>query len=194
MSFLGVFPLGLYVVLHYWTNISSLGGPEAFNRALSESRDHVGFLALEILLGLAIAIHTFVGLRLLILSRPNNHLQRHFRNLKFLLHRLAALGVGLFIVAHVVKARIMPAFTPAGAESFAGMREAFHEPITLAVYALGNLGIAFHLANGLWTFLITWGLTVTPRSQRVSQVLSILFFLVLAGMAGAAIFGFLREP
>ena len=60
--------------------------------------------------------------------------------------------------------------------------------------ALGNLGIAFHLANGLWTFLITWGLTVTPRSQRVSQVLSILFFLVLVGMAGTSIFGFLREP
>ena len=192
MSFLGVFPLGLYIVAHYWTNISSLGGPTAFDAALRKSREHVGLLALEIILGLAIAVHTVVGLRLLMLWRPNNHLQRHFTNFKFLLQRIAAVGVGLFIIAHVINARVRPAFTAAGTETWAGMREAMHEPLTLAVYVLGNLGIDFHLANGLWTFLITWGLTVTPRSQRISQALSILFFLVLASMAGLSIYGFMQ--
>ena len=36
------------------------------------------------------------------------------------------------------------------------------------VYALGVLCSVYHLANGIWTFLITWGITVGPQSQARS--------------------------
>ena len=85
MSLLGIAPLGVYVVLHLWTNLSSLGGPESYNAALAASRRHPAFLFLEVLLGLAILAHTVVGVRLMLRWRPNNLEERTFGNLKFLL-------------------------------------------------------------------------------------------------------------
>ncbi len=192
MSALGMVPLSVYVVLHLWTNLSSLGGPAAFDLALRQSRHHPAFLALEVLLGLAILVHTVFGVLLMFRWRPNRLSVEYFRNFKFLLQRLAGIGVGLFLLAHVVKARILPAMSPQGIESWLGMREAFSEPITLLVYVLGMLGISFHLANGLWTALITWGFTVTPSSQRISQAVSMVFFAALLLMAGLSIYGFLQ--
>lgn len=192
MSLLGIAPLGAYVVLHLWTNLSALGGPKAYNDALLQSRSHPAFLFLEILLGIAILAHTVVGLRLIKRWRPNNLEQRTFGNLKFLLQRVAGIGVGLFIVAHVIKARILPAMSPQGVESWSGMREALSEPITLAVYVLGTLGVSYHLANGLWTALITWGFAVTPKAQRQAQALAFAALFLLLGMSGLSIYGFLQ--
>jgi succinate dehydrogenase / fumarate reductase, cytochrome b subunit len=192
MSLLGIVPLGVYVVLHLWTNLSSLGGAESYNAALLASRRHPAFLVLEVLLGLAILVHTVLGLRLLLRWRPNNLEERTFGNLKFMLQRVAGLGVGAFIVAHVIKARILPAMSPAGVETWHGMREALSEPVTMTVYVLGLLGVSYHLANGLWTALITWGLTVTPQAQRRSQALAFVALIVLLGMSGLSLYGFLQ--
>lgn len=195
MSFLGVVPLGVYVVLHLWTNLSSLGGAQRYDLALESSRNHPAFLALEVLLGAALLIHTVVGIGLLTRWRPSGGSTRYFRGLKFLLQRVAGIGVGLFIVAHVVKARILPAVQQAGGhENWAGMHEALSEPLTLTVYVLGLAGTSYHLANGLWTFLITWGLTVTPRAQQRAQWVSAAFLVVLLLMSGLSLYGFLQAP
>ena len=42
-------------------------------------------------------------------------------------------------------------------------------PLIFAFYTAGILSAGFHLGNGLWTFLITWGITVGKRAQRISQ-------------------------
>jgi succinate dehydrogenase / fumarate reductase cytochrome b subunit len=192
MSALGLFPLGTYVVLHLWTNLSSLKGAESFDQALRESRHHPAFIALELLLGLAFVLHIGFGLLLMFRWRPNRLSVEYFGNFKFLLQRVAGIGVGLFLLAHVINARIQPALTPAGFESWQGMRQALSEPVTFTVYVLALLGVSFHLANGLWTFLITWGLTVTPSSQRISQGVSLALFAVLLLMSGLSLYGFLQ--
>lgn len=192
MSLLGIAPLGIYVVWHLWTNLSALGGPEAYNAALMASRRHPAFLFLEVLLGIAILVHTVIGIRLMVRWRPNNLEQRTFGNLRFFLQRVAGLGVAAFIVAHVIKARILPSMSPAGVETWHGMREALSEPVTMTVYVLGLLGVSYHLANGLWTALITWGFTVTPRAQRRSLYLAFGALAVLLVMSGLSLYGFLQ--
>lgn len=193
MSFLGVFPLGIYVVLHLWTNLSAWGGPVAFNTTLQASRHHPAFLVLELLLGAAILIHLTIGIRLILRWRPNTARVPTFSNLKFTLQRLSGLGLALFLVAHLINARIMPALDGRGVEDYCGLREAYlHHKATLPVYILGLLGIAFHLANGLWTFCLTWGFTVTPRSQRVVQTLSFVVFVALLALSAAVLYGFMQ--
>lgn len=193
MSFLGVFPLGIYVVLHLWTNLSSLGGPTAFNNALQGSRHHPAFLFLELLLGLAILLHLFVGIRLILRWRPNLIRVPTFSNLQFTLQRLSGLGLALFLVAHVINARLAPAWDGRGMENFCGMRHVFyHDKLTLPVYILGLLGISFHLANGFWTFCLTWGLTPTVRAQRLMRWLSIIFFMTLLALSGLVLYGFMQ--
>jgi succinate dehydrogenase / fumarate reductase cytochrome b subunit len=73
------------------------------------------------------------------------------------------------------------------------MAEGLQEPVTLAVYALGILGAAYHLANGIWQASIGWGFTVTQAGMRRVQWISMAAFLVLLAMGYAAVWGFVRS-
>lgn len=193
MSILGLFPLGIYVVLHLWTNLASLGGPTTYNHALLASRSHPTFLALEVLLALAFLAHIVIGIIIVIKWRPNNLRVRKFSNLKFMLQRITGMGILLFLVVHVYNARISPAMKQAGGmENWHGMRKALHEPLTLIVYILALLGVSFHLANGFWTFLLTWGVTVTPKAQKIAQAISAILLVTLLAMSAVTIYGFLQ--
>jgi len=68
----------------------------------------------------------------------------------------------------------------------------FHMP-TLVVYVLGVLGIAYHLANGFWSFMtMGWGGTVSKSGIRWMERVSILVFVVLLVIGAAAIYGLYR--
>ena len=56
-------------------------------------------------------------------------------------------------------------------------------------YALGIVCSVYHLANGIWTTLITWGITVGPNAQRKAGYVCAVFGVVL-GLVGL---GTLRE-
>jgi succinate dehydrogenase / fumarate reductase cytochrome b subunit len=53
------------------------------------------------------------------------------------------------------------------------------------LYALGMLACVYHLANGLWTMGITWGLWTSPRAQRWANIpcAAIGVFLAVTGLA-----------
>ena len=38
----------------------------------------------------------------------------------------------------------------------------------LGFYIICIVSAVFHFANGLWSFCVSWGITVTPRSQQIS--------------------------
>ncbi len=196
MSLLGIVPLGAYVVAHLWTNLYSLGGDKVFDEHLKTTNSSPAFIFLEVFgLGLPILVHAWMGLKIIARGRPNIGSYRFFSNLRFGLQRLSGLGVLLFLGAHVVKARILPAFgygehLVGGHESYAGMQAAFAEPATLTVYALGILGVAYHLGNGVWGAGMTLGLTTTPKAQARMEKVSMVFFLVLLAMGYLAIWGF----
>lgn len=192
MSILGIVPLGAYVVAHLWTNLYSLGGEKLFDARIKETSSSPVFIFLEVFgLGLPILIHAGIGLRIMMKGRPNIKNYRTLRNLKYGLQRLSGLGVLLFLGAHVVKARIMPAMQGTH-ETWQGMHEAFSEADTLTVYALGILGIAYHLGNGVWGAGLTLGLTVTPQAQARMERVSFAFFVLLLAMGYLSIWGFLH--
>jgi len=51
-------------------------------------------------------------------------------------------------------------------------------------YLIGVLACTFHLANGIWTAGITWGLWLTPKAQSRASVACAIFgvFIGLAGI------------
>jgi len=58
------------------------------------------------------------------------------------------------------------------------------------LYAIGVLSCVFHLANGIWTFGITWGLWVTPQSQRRANYACAVFGVLLGVVGLSALGGF----
>jgi len=193
LTLFGLFPLGVYVVLHLWTNLYSLAGAEAFNRASAESRGNPAFLFLEVFgLGVPLLAHTVIGLLEIRRGRPNNQRYGFLDNLRYLLQRVSAIGLLLFIGAHVWRARLAPAMDGRH-EDFAGMREALSEPITLVVYALGMLGVSYHLANGLQTAATRTGLVVSEAGRRRMTWVAGAVMVMLLAMSGLAITGFLLD-
>ena len=120
-------------------------------------------------------------------GEPNVVREPKFRNWKYLLQRVSAIGVLLFVPAHVYKTKIEP-WSQGFTINFAHMHEGLSEPLTFAVYALAMLGVAFHLANGLWLAGITWGVWVGPKAQRRGEILSIVFGVALLALAFVSIF------
>ena len=45
------------------------------------------------------------------------------------------------------------------------VRDTFKNPVMLVLYTIFVLAACFHAFNGLWTAMITWGVTLTKKSQ-----------------------------
>ena len=78
-------------------------------------------------------------------------------------------------------------FRPFNAASTAGL--ALQSTTWMVIYLVGILSCVFHLANGIWTMGITWGVWTSPRGQARATVLCGVFGLTLAGVAVGALFG-----
>jgi succinate dehydrogenase / fumarate reductase cytochrome b subunit len=116
---------------------------------------------------------------------------RYFGSLRYWLQRASAVGLLAFLGAHLWLAWAQPRFFEGHAEPFADIaHEMHHETATLVVYILGVLAIAYHLANGLWSFFsMGWGVTISKSAIGWLEKVAILTFLVLLGIGWAAIYG-----
>ena len=64
------------------------------------------------------------------------------------------------------------------------------DPLYFLIYVVGVLSTVFHFTNGLWTFCITWGLTVGPQAQRAAQQMSAALFLIMGTTSVAILVAF----
>jgi len=192
-SLSGVIPVGLFVLMHFYTNSFSVKGPQAYDERLASINRLPFMQAFEVLfIYLPILFHAGLGIWLGFRGKQNFSSYPYFGNLRYLLQRLSGIGVLLFVGAHLYKTKIDPWWGGYSID-FAHMSEALHEPITFAVYTLGILGTAYHLANGLWTFSITWGISVSRRSQKWLTVASLLLFGLLFLVGMNCILGFIGQ-
>jgi len=188
-SLVAVVPLGVWTILHVWDNLAAFDSPGVWERTVTQHAHPVAHAFTAVLVFLPLLLHIAWGLARLRSSRPNNTRYRGYDNLKYLLQRVSALGVLLFLGAHVWLAYLRPRLLLGHGEHFADIaREMrFHMP-TLVVYILGTLGVAYHLANGLATFAIGWGLTTSRSAGRRWDLAAIVLFFVLLAMSWLAIY------
>jgi succinate dehydrogenase / fumarate reductase, cytochrome b subunit len=67
------------------------------------------------------------------------------------------------------------------------LRDTFKMPIMIVLYTLLVLTTCFHAFNGLWTFMISWGVTLTQRAQRLMWLLSVTLMVVVGGLGLSAV-------
>jgi succinate dehydrogenase / fumarate reductase cytochrome b subunit len=129
------------------------------------------------------------GIGRLASSRPNNVRYPFYGNLKYVLQRISALGVLLFIGAHLWLAFLKPRTQEGHPEAFADIAQEmhFHTP-TLVVYVLGTLGVSYHLANGVQTFCMGWGIVSSQRALRRLEWLVLALFVVLLAMSWGVVY------
>ncbi len=76
-----------------------------------------------------------------------------------------------------------------GTATLLTVRDAFSSPIESALYTIFVLAAVFHAFNGLWTFMITWGIVLKMRSQKRAVnvcygIMALIAFLGLASVWG----------
>ncbi len=188
-SLVSILPLGVWTVWHLWENLTAFQGAEVWESTVTRYRHPYSFVFTLVMVFLPLAIHTIWGIQRVMSSRPNNGHYKYFGNLKYLVHRIAAVGVLGFLGAHIWLAFLRPRFVLGHPEVFSDI-SAFmhHHPQTLAVYLLGTLGVSYHLANGISTFAWQWGGVSGRRSYRRFELLSWVIFGILLAMSWGVIF------
>ncbi|MDU2137348.1 MAG: succinate dehydrogenase, partial [Staphylococcus warneri] len=71
------------------------------------------------------------------------------------------------------------------------MHEYLHNPVWAIIYIVCVIAVVFHFSNGLWSFLVTWGILQSKKSQRVFTWVSLIVFLIISYIGVSAIIAFM---
>ncbi|MCH9614631.1 MAG: Succinate dehydrogenase cytochrome b558 subunit [Chlamydiia bacterium] len=69
------------------------------------------------------------------------------------------------------------------------VRDTFHSIFKSILYTIFVLAACFHAFNGLWTFMISWGVVLGIRSQKTAVNVCVAIMVLLAFLGLAAIWG-----
>ena len=191
-SLLGVIPVGAFLFVHLFTNYYAARGEVAFNARVQMMED-LPFLALiEILfIFLPLLYHAIYGLYVAFQAKNNVTNYGFFRNFMFMLQRLTGVITLIFVAWHVWETKIQLVIGNVEAAGlFKLMNGILDNPFMLTFYIVGLVSAVFHFANGLWSFAVTWGITIGPRAQRISSYVTMLIFVLISVMGLMALFAF----
>ncbi len=76
-----------------------------------------------------------------------------------------------------------------GTASLLSVRDTFKNPIYVILYTLFVLAACFHAFNGLWTFLITWGIVLRMSAQKKTVTFAVGLMLIITFLGLSSIWG-----
>ncbi|CAM3046630.1 succinate dehydrogenase cytochrome b558 subunit [Paenibacillus sediminis] len=184
-SLLGVIPLGAFIVEHVLTNFSAYeGGKEKFDSyvTLLNSMPIVWFLEIFFIF-LPLLYHGVYGLYIAYQAKPNVGRFGYERNVRYLLQRITGVITFIFVIWHVYETRFQVALGNVTHEELGQhMNSIVSNPFVFTLYVIGVISAVFHFSNGLWSFLVSWGITIGPRAQRVSSYICMTLFVIISLM------------
>jgi len=194
----GIFPLGVFLLEHFYTNSKALTGARDFNSAVVDLQSIPYILFVEICgIFIPLIYHAVYGLVITAEARPNNLAYPYPRNWFYLIQRITGVVLFFFITFHVLNFRfgLIPGLNNQSVAdntniAFDIVAREFHMWPVFLVYVIGITATVWHLANGIWLFLVDWGITIGERAQRLTGYACIAFgvVLLLVGINAAVAF------
>lgn len=204
-SLSGLIPVGAYMCIHLVTNASTLDSSATFQRAVYQIHSLGSVLPLVewVFIFLPILFHGIIGVVIIRGGLPNYGSYKYTSNLRYTLQRASGMIAFVFIMWHVFHmhgwfhfdAWLEGVAEPLGGAQFAPYNAASSLGIAMRgvaaplLYAIGVLSCVYHLANGIWTMGITWGVWVSPAAQKRADRICIAFGIGLAVVGLSAIGG-----
>jgi succinate dehydrogenase / fumarate reductase cytochrome b subunit len=186
--------------VHLLTNASVLNGPGTFqdNVDMIHSLGRALPVVEWVFIFIPILFHAIIGVIMIRGGLPNTGSYPLVGNVRYTLQRATGMVAFAFIAWHVIhmhgwfgapfkNVAVFP--LPTGGANFDPHRatssaaEAIQAGLGVQVlYAIGMLACVYHLANGLWTMGITWGVWTSPAAQRRANYVCVAFGLGLAAV------------
>ncbi|MBX3413075.1 MAG: succinate dehydrogenase cytochrome b558 subunit [Pirellulales bacterium] len=199
-SLSGLVPVGAFMVVHLLTNASVLDGARAFQTRVDMIHSLGKALPLVewTFIFLPLIFHAVVGVMIARGAIPNTSQYRYAKNYRYTLQRITAWIALFFILGHVFHLHgwFKPLATEVGGGQFqvlfatSSTAQALQASVLIQLaYVIGILACVYHLANGLWTMGITWGLWTTPAAQHRANYLALAVGLALTAVGLGALYG-----
>jgi succinate dehydrogenase / fumarate reductase cytochrome b subunit len=190
-SLSGIVPVGGFLAFHLFENYQATRGADAYNEMTRRLQQVPFAVALEVLvIALPLFFHGIYGLFLTSTARPNAISSPYVRNWMYVLQRLTGIVVFAFILFHYWTTRLVQLHDHESLDLFRQVQSAVANPWVYAFYIVGILSATLHLANGIWSFSIVWGITVSPAAQRRMALVSAAVFVVLSALGLLSIAAF----
>src|SRR4029434_2421605 len=189
-SLLGFIPIGAFFLEHIYSNAISLQGAGPYNE-MAQGLMKIPYLpVIEIsVIGLPLLFHIVLGIIIYLSSKSNVLQYGHLNNWRYFLQRVTGLIGVVYIGYHVWETRINA--TMSGQHvSWERMQAILSTPWVFWFYLVGVISLTYHFANGIWTFLITWGVTITARSQKLAIYACAGLFAALSAVWMQILFNF----
>lgn len=179
-SLLGVFPVGLFLLEHFFTNSFALKGAQSYNDKIAFFESLPYLLAIEaVFIFIPILFHGIYGLYIVYTGQANQLKYGYFRNWMYMIQRVTGVILIFYIGWHVWTTRLSHLLF--GTEvSYQLIQNMIASPVILGWMGLGIVAASFHFANGLWSFCIVWGITIGPKAQKRMGWLTIGLWVVLS--------------
>ena len=199
----GIMPLGFFLLEHFYTNskaLSAVTGPADFNNAVRDLQSIPYILFVEIGgIFIPLIYHAVYGMVITVEARPNNLHYPYARNWFYTIQRMTGVILFFFITFHVLNFRfgLIPGLNTLSVadnpdQAFNIVSGEFHRLSIFIVYVVGITATVWHLANGVWLFLVDWGITIGERAQRLTGYACIAFGVLLLAVGINAAVAFIR--
>ena len=196
----GIVPLGAFLLEHFYTNSKAMTGREDFNKAVIDLQSIPYILFVEIGgIFIPLIYHAVYGLVITWEARPNNLHYPYPRNWFYLIQRITGVILFFFILFHVMNFRfgLVPGLNTvsvahAPEQAFDIVAREFRIIPIFIVYVIGITATVWHFANGIWLFMVDWGIAIGARAQRLTGYACIAFGVVLLAVGINAMIAFIR--
>lgn len=196
----GIAPLGMFYLVHLWTNSAALNGPAVYNEHVQNIHDFPYLIFIEIFgIFLPLIFHSIYGIIISSEGRANVLNYGYARNWFYMFQRATGIFLFGFLLFHVLNFRfgLIPGLnlTPVAGnadQAYTIVANEFKLNWVLLIYILGVIATAWHLAYGFFLFAVDWGIVIGEKAQRfvLYGCVSLALFLSLLGINMA--FAFVR--
>ena len=193
------------MVVHLIVNSSVINGAATFQNNVLNIHKLGALLPLVewTFIFIPILFHMIFGFVIIAGGMPNPHNYPYAANYRYTLQRATGMIAAVFIAIHVFHMHgwihneswlhyvVEPLggaqFRAYNATSTAGL--ALQNVVMVVIYAIGITACVYHLANGIWTMGITWGVWISPPAQARALKACMTFGVLLALVTAGALFG-----
>jgi succinate dehydrogenase / fumarate reductase cytochrome b subunit len=172
-SLSGIIPIGVFLIFHLFINASTIFGADAFQSNVDRIHGLGGLLVPVEFIGIfiPIAFHAILGIQIWLTGQANTGAYAYASNWRYTLQRYTGIVALVFILFHLWHMHWTGSwigggwFDPHRAYDTAAAAMQRSALFTV-VYVIGMLCAVYHFANGIWTFMITWGFAISDGAQR----------------------------
>ena len=132
------------------------------------------------IIAIPILFHAVYGFYIVYLSDMPLLRYQYVKNWMFILQRVTAVITTIFVVYHVLFVRIL---TDSTLDVMSAMANGLQTPVGFILELIGIWASIYHFTNGIFTFLVTWGVLQGDRIQKVVSLLTMLLCAALCLLA-----------